>query len=165
MIGPVLLQTMWEYNHRINTRLLDLAVTVPAAEWDAYVDYVPYSLHETLFHLLAVEEEWLTLCQEGRPRFEFHSMAAYPDVAALRALGDQVYAAGQAYLARLDDTGLAATVSGRLPDGGEHTVVIWRVLIHTLYHSAYHRSEAAVLLTRYGHSPGDIEFYGFMLQR
>jgi uncharacterized damage-inducible protein DinB len=39
---------------------------------------------------------------------------------------------------------------------------VWQILVHILYHSAQHRSEMAEMLTRYGQSPGDLDFVFYL---
>jgi len=42
---------------------------------------------------------------------------------------------------------------------------VWHILLDVILHAAQHRSEAAVLLTGYGQSPGDYDFTLFMHER
>jgi uncharacterized damage-inducible protein DinB len=43
--------------------------------------------------------------------------------------------------------------------------VLWHLLFDAVNHGTQHRSEAGVLLTRYGQSPGDMEFSLFLNER
>jgi uncharacterized damage-inducible protein DinB len=43
--------------------------------------------------------------------------------------------------------------------------VVWHLLLDTINHATQHRSEAAVLLTGYGQSPGDFDFGMFLNER
>jgi uncharacterized damage-inducible protein DinB len=163
MRSPEMLLKMFDYNYRTNQHLLTLAAKVTPDQWTATLESGMRGLHETLFHLLIVEEEWLYFCEQGTPRFDYRLIGDYADVESLRTFADQLYQAYRPYLARLDEDGLSARVTGEMPepDSPVRSPRVWHLLMHMLYHSAQHRSEVAMMLTRYGHSPGDIDFYGF----
>ncbi len=35
---------------------------------------------------------------------------------------------------------------------------LWQLMLQQVNHATQHRSEAAVMLTQFGHSPGDLDF-------
>jgi uncharacterized damage-inducible protein DinB len=35
---------------------------------------------------------------------------------------------------------------------------LWQLMLHQANHATQHRSENAAMLTRFGHSPGDLDF-------
>ena len=39
---------------------------------------------------------------------------------------------------------------------------IWQTILHVVAHGIQHRSEAAAILTGYGHSPGEMDFDLFL---
>ena len=157
-----MLLKMFDFNHHINTRLLRLAANLTPEQWDAPQDIGRCtSLRETLFHVLTVEEEWFYFCEHGITHFGFRSLADFPDVVSLHTFSDQNYDRMRTYLESLDENKLTSTVRGRLPGDNEHTLTVWYILTHVLFHSAQHRSEIAVMLTRYGHSPSFIDFMGY----
>lgn len=163
MQGKALLLTMFDFNHSINTRLLDIAAELPLEQWDAPQTIGrATSLHETYFHIVTVEEEWRIFCETGGKHcWGFRPEADFPDAASLKALADQEYEALRAYLGGMPDEGVLSPVTGILPHGVVRTAPAWHFLTHSLFHSAQHRSEVAIMLTAFGHSPSFIDFLGF----
>ena len=51
------------------------------------------------------------------------------------------------------------------PDTRERAIARWVIVTQLVTHGAQHRSEAATLLTNYGQSPGDLDFFLFIFQR
>ena len=47
--------------------------------------------------------------------------------------------------------------------GGEaRKNILWHLMVHLVNHGTQHRSEAAAILTSFGHSPGDIDFIVYL---
>ena len=46
-------------------------------------------------------------------------------------------------------------------DQTEGGISLWQALAHVVNHGTQHRSEAAVLLTAAGHSPGDLDMVDY----
>lgn len=161
MLGSKIILTMFQYDHHIDHRLIELAMQVKPAEWDAPNDAGQRSLHETLFHLLVVGEEYLSLCLLGQPIWESRLFEDYPDAASLRVLNDSIHETYLPLLEQCTDDQLEGRVTALMPSGRVESIMLWHLLLHALYHSAQHRSECASMLTKYGYSPGYIDFYGF----
>jgi len=161
MLAPTMLLMMFQYSHDTNKRLLDKAANVTPDQWDARQEADQRSLHETLFHIVTVEEEYLSLCQHGQPIWNSRPFKDFPDVASLHTFSDQVYYTYLPYLESLTDEKLTSRIFATMPHGVDQSVLLWHLLIHMLYHSAQHRSEAASILTRYNQSPWFIDFFGY----
>jgi uncharacterized damage-inducible protein DinB len=98
--------------------------------------YDATELHEDAFPTLAVlQERWIT---------EQREMGAYIDA--------------------LTEETLNGMIRYVIP-GAVREHVVWHLLLDTVNHATQHRSEAAVLLTGYGQSPGDLEFTKFLNER
>jgi uncharacterized damage-inducible protein DinB len=69
-----------------------------------------------------------------------------------------------AYINVLTEETLNSTIRYVIP-GAVRERIVWNVLLDVTYHAAQHRSEAAVLLTGYGQSPGDFDFTMFLRER
>ena len=80
----------------------------------------------------------------------------YPDLAAIRALIDQTSDETLAYIDSLSEEDL---------DGDFNGVPLWQTMTHVFNHGTQHRSEIAMLLTDFGHSPGDLDLAYFVFER
>src|SRR5438105_1214166 len=87
---------------------------------------------------------------------------AFPGLAAIRARWDEVERDTQAFIATLDDARLAAPLTYTNMQGETWTYPLWQQMIHQVNHATQHRSEAAVLLTQLGHSPGWLDLLYFV---
>jgi uncharacterized damage-inducible protein DinB len=66
------------------------------------------------------------------------------------------------YLALLTDEDLTDYIRYTTPEGAKRERLLWHCLLHVVNHGTQHRSEAAVILTEYGCSPGELDFTAFL---
>ncbi len=166
MIGKEMLTTMFDYNARTNVRLLDCAAKVGDEQLDEPSNYSVGSLRQTLWHTLIVEYGWGGFCRgEVIDRTQPPPIEPTATVAAFQAFQAQESERMHSYIRGASDNDLMETLTRKHPDGTDRVFIRWHVLVHMLYHSAQHRSEAAELLTRYGQSPGDTDFIYFVMPK
>ena len=67
----------------------------------------------------------------------------------------------QAFVGALTDTELARTIAYTNFQGERWAYPLWQQMIHQVNHATQHRSEAAMLLTKLGHSPGWLDLLYF----
>ena len=67
-----------------------------------------------------------------------------------------------AFVASLTDEDLNRTVRYKTTKGAPMENVLWHLMAHVVNHGTQHRSEAAMLLTSYGFSPGDLDLMVFL---
>jgi uncharacterized damage-inducible protein DinB len=153
--------SLYGFNYWANRYLLEVASKLAPSEWTAPSDITTRDLRATLVHTLDVEWSWRLRLQK-RPREEWGpdvelKPADYADVATLAARWARDEHEMREWLASLDDEELAADWN----DGGKDTFPLWYFLVHLITHSQQQRSDAAILLTRAGHSRGNIEFLDY----
>lgn len=154
--------TLYDYNYWANARVLRAAAQVSSSQFAAPARLSHKSLRGTLAHILGTEIVWRMRCQEGL------SLAAVPnenDFPSLESLVDRWTSEEQAmrgFLDSLDDPDLTRPVRYATTKGVPFENVLWTLLVHVVNHGTQFRSEAAVVLTEYGHSPGDLDLLLFI---
>lgn len=117
------------------------------------------SLRGTLVHQLECEWAWRIRLTEGA--FPDDGLAA-DDFPTLASLAERWHAEERAraeWLAKLPDGALDEV------SPGARGLALWRHLLYLVNHGTQQFSEAAVLLTRAGCSPGEIGYLEFCLER
>jgi uncharacterized damage-inducible protein DinB len=155
------IRELYDYNAWANGRILDTAAALTPAQLVAPGGASFDSVRDTLVHTMSAQ--WLYLERwHGRAPQAMPEAAAFADLAALRARWDEIERDTQAFVAALDDARLAAPLSYVNMQGETWTYPLWQQMIHQVNHATQHRSEAAVLLTRLGHSPGWLDLLYFV---
>ncbi len=157
--------TLFDYNYWATTRVLQAATNISLDQFVGTPNGHPGSLRATLAHTLSVERLWRTRFETGVSPATMQA-EDFPDLAAMRQRWQDEERAMRAYLSTLDDTMLDEAVqfrrlSGELSD----SFTRWHLLMQFVTHGVAHRSEAAALLTAYDQSPGDLDFFLFLLDQ
>lgn len=151
---------LFDYNSWANPRVLDAAAGLSAAAWVDPTTVTTRSLRGTLVHQLDVEWSW-RLRWQGLGEVPEMIEADFPTAAALVERWWDDEGEMRAYLDGLNNADLARPVAL----GGGHPMPLWPPLVHVVNHGTQQRSDVAVLLTRYGRSPGDLDFADFAQER
>jgi uncharacterized damage-inducible protein DinB len=157
--------TLIEHLYWIRDRVLDASARLEPAAFLAARGVSDRDLRATLVHELDVQWSWRERLRgadwdEWGPDAELRG-ADYPTLEALAAHWRRDEAETRAWLASLTDADLDAPPV-RDEDRGQP---LWIFVMHLVSHGIQQFSEAAVLLTRAGHSPGDIGFLEFVRSR
>jgi len=66
------------------------------------------------------------------------------------------------FVEKVSEEDLVSTIHYKSTGGRPHANTLWHLMAHLVNHGTQHRSEAAVMLTDFGHSPGDIDLIMFL---
>ncbi len=156
------LATLIHFNFWANDRLLAACEHVSAAEFTQQHTPDPGwgSLRSILVHTLDAEYGWRSILQA---QDEEGILAAddFADLAALKSRWELERAAWFDYVTSLSEDRINLRY-GADPQNGPK---VWQTIVHVVTHGIQHRSEAAALLTSYGHSPGELDFDLFLKEK
>jgi uncharacterized damage-inducible protein DinB len=147
------LEKLYGYYYWATQKILAQAEQVTPEQWAGTPPIGDRSLREILFHTLDAEVGWRHVWT-GEPFPEPSEAADYPDAASLAARWRDAETAMRAYLASLSDEDLQGTF---YDEDFPEPFILWQGIAHVAHHGMQHRSEAALLLTHFGHSPGSID--------
>ena len=146
------------FNYWANDRILAACEGLTPEEFTAALSPDPGwgSLRGILVHALDTEYGWRTTLEDVEDILLEET--DFPDVAVLRARWEIEKAAWFEYESSLNEESLNRGYGGD-PQAGPR---VWEIIMHVMMHSVQHRAEAAAILTGYGHSPGELDFYMFL---
>ena len=157
------IRDLYAYSDWANARILVQAGRLTPEQYTSERDGFG-SIRDTLVHTASAQRLWLNRWRETPPP-EFWNPADFPDVARLRSRWEEVEKATSAYIEGLREGDLARVVSYVNFQGETWAYPLWQQLLHQVNHATQHRSEAALLLTRIGYSPGWLDLLVYVDQR
>ncbi|MFC1463589.1 MAG: DinB family protein [Candidatus Brachytrichaceae bacterium NZ_4S206] len=162
------LELLLDYNYWANRRILDQAAKVSDEQFVAPQSpgFSAGSLHGTLVHIMGSEWAWRMRLQHGVSPAAALKPVEFPNLAALIARWQTEEQRMREYVAGLTDDDLSRVVTYKTlvnPQARQHTVE--HCLTHMVFHGMQHRSEAAAILTNFGHSPGNIDLIYYLIEK
>lgn len=154
------LRELFDYNAWANRRVLDAAARLSTEQFVEPATVTTRSLRGTLVHQLDVEWSW-RLRRQGLAEGSEIAEEDVPTVAALTERWQTDEREMRAHLSGLGDDDLGRPVAL----GGGPPLPLWQFMLHVVNHGTQQRGDAAVLLTRYGFSPGNLDFADFAWTR
>lgn len=159
------IQTLFDYNYWANQRVLDAVALVNAEQYFAPAETSHGSLRGTLVHILAAEIVWRMRCADGISPSALPAETEFPTLDDLVERWRAEERVMRTYLNRLTDDDLHAPVRYSTTQGTPHENNLWQMLVHVVNHGTQFRAEAAVILTGYGTSPGDLDLILYLRER
>ena len=156
------IQLLIDYNYWANARILRSAAQLSSAQFLAPYPVSFGSLRGTLVHILGAEYNWRMRFQEGISLSAMLPEADFPDLESLQRRWTAEETATRAFVASRGDEDFQRRVQYKTTKGVPQETILWQILAHVVNHGTQFRSEAGVLLTALGHSPGDTDLIYFL---
>jgi uncharacterized damage-inducible protein DinB len=146
---------LFAYDRWATRRVLNALDGLDPAVWSRTNVVDERGLGGILVHHLGASQRWRHAFQETgeSPGPEDEPL---PTIDELRSRWDAEWAEVDAWLPTVSDSFVQHVVEG---------VPVWQMLVHVVNHGTQHRSEAAVLLTAEGHSPGELDLIDWAEER
>lgn len=155
-----IIRSLYRYNQWANTRILDTASQLSHEEYMAQGAHPHRYLHGVLTHILFAEWIWRNRWTGVSPTVRLQP-EEFPTLDALKARWQSENAEFQNFLSGLTGERLNCPFQYSSMDGVRFENLLWESMVHVVNHGTQHRSEAAVILTELGRSPGDLDMILF----
>jgi uncharacterized damage-inducible protein DinB len=149
--------TLYDYNYWANARVLHAAARVMPEQFVVAAPVSHGSLRGALVHIFGAEVVWRLRCQEGISPPAMPAESEFPTLEPLVQSWQVEEKAMRAYLDSLPEADFERRVRYQTTTGVPYENILWHLLVHLVNHGTQFRAEASVVLTGYGHSPGDLD--------
>ncbi|HEU4760285.1 MAG TPA: DinB family protein [Dehalococcoidia bacterium] len=159
-----LIRALYDYNEWANGRILDAASGLSDEDLARDMAASYGSVQGNLAHLVAAQMVWLARWSEGTnpPLAELQSMRG---LAPVRSAFERSHERLRRFVASLSEADVERLVAFTDSRGVARERPLWQLMTHVVNHGTQHRSEAAMLLTALGRSPGDLDYVYFEYAR
>jgi uncharacterized damage-inducible protein DinB len=158
------IQLLFDYYYWATAHILNATEKVSEEQFTRVRAYCQRSLRATLVHALSSERIWRTRWQGEEPVTNLDEQA-FPTLNSLRTYWGQQEQEMRTFLASIQQADLRRLIEGVTGGGAAYSDPIWHSMMQVLFHGVQHRSEAAEILTEYGFSPGELDFFVFLRQK
>lgn len=145
-----------DYLYWMRDQVFAATASLPEGEFRSAETVTTRSLRATLVHQLENEWAWRIRLSQGAFPVDGLDPEGYPTLDHLAKRWHREEHELRTWFERVSDLQLASC-----PPGEENVLPIWQYLVYVVTHGIAQFSEAAVLLTLLGHSPGEIGFLRF----
>ena len=154
--------TLFDYDCWATEKVMKETVNLSTEQLKAQTECSHGSLKGTIVHIISAEWIWRQRCQYGISPDNFIDENLFPNFEALSMLLLEEQSEMRKYLSTLSKSDLQSTIEYKTTTGAGYKNFLWHILVQLFNHGTHHRSEIAGMLTRYGHSPGDLDFIFYL---
>jgi uncharacterized damage-inducible protein DinB len=154
--------TLFDYNCWATEKIMKKTANLSPEQLKAQTACSHGSLRGTIAHIISAEWIWRQRCQNGISPDHFIDENLFPTFESLNLRILEEQAEMRKYLGTLSRSDLQGSIEYKTTTGAAYKNTLWHILVHLFNHGTHHRSEIAEMLTRYGHSPGDIDFIFYL---
>lgn len=154
-------RSLYDYSAWANLRILDTAAGISEEQFLEEVGPSYGSLRNTFVHTMGGQWIWLERWKGSSPS-TMMDRVDFPDLDSIRTRWDEIESDTHQYLSRMQQDQLEEVLSYTTTEGKPGAFPLWQLIVHQANHQTQHRSEAAVMLTNFGHSPGNMDLMVYL---
>ncbi len=158
------IQLLYKYNQWTTAKILDAASHVTQEQLLAPASFPHGGLRGTLVHALFAEWIWRNRWEGTSPNYRL-KLEDFPTFESLSTRWAEEEEKLMAFVESLTDEKLNNKFRYQSTEGKSYERTLWQAMMHLINHGTQHKTEAAALLTDFGHSPGDIDLIYFLDER
>jgi len=151
---------LYKYNQWSNARILNAAANVTNEQYLAPASFPHGGLRGTLVHALFAEWIWRNRWEGTSPTKRLKP-DDFPTFESLRVRWAEEEKLLMSFVDGLTDERLNSKFRYTSTEGKPYERILWQAMAHLVNHGTQHKTEAAAMLTDFGHSPGDIDMIWF----
>ena len=155
------IQVLYRYNQWANAKILNAASGLMQEQFLAPAAFPHGGLRSTLAHALSAEWIW-RMRWEGTSPTSVLKPEDFPTLESLSSRWLEEEKQLMDFVNRVDDQALNRDFHYNNTSGKPFSRILWQAMAHVVNHGTQHRTEAAAMLTEYGHSPGDMDLIYFL---
>ena len=152
---------LFQYNAWSNAKILNAASGITHEQFLAPAPLPHGSLRSTLVHALSGEWIWRKRW-EGTPQNPSLKPEDFPTLGSLQARWAKEVPLLIQFADDVTEERLYSKIKYVSTEGFSHERVLWETMVHLVNHGTQHKTEAAAILTGFGHSPGDIDLIVYL---
>jgi len=153
--------TLYRYNQWANAKILNATATITQEQYLADASFPHGGMRGTLVHTLFAEWIWRKRWEGTSPKARLKPDEC-PTFESLHVRWMEEEKLLMAFVDGLTDERLEQHFDYTSTEGTPYNRILWHAMAHLVNHGTQHRSEAAAMLTDFGHSPGDVDMIYFL---
>jgi uncharacterized damage-inducible protein DinB len=156
---------LFQYNQWANQRILDTAAQCTPQQFIQPAACSFGSLRGTLAHAYSAEWVWRSRILNGISPAALVEERDFTDLGALRRVWEGEMQLLLDFLSTLSPDKFNEGVHYRSTKGEDFVTPLWQILAHLVNHGTQFRSEAGMILSAWGLSPGDLDMIFYFRRR
>ena len=160
----VMIHSLFDYHYWARDRVLAAAELITPEQFTQSKGHSFDTLQGTFAHLMNSERLWLGRWQ-GQPDKPALNPADFPMLDAVIMYWKPLEMRMRDFVKDVDAAALAHVIRYTNTQGATFEYPLWQMMHQAVLHGVHHRSEAATMLTEFGHAPEQLDIISYYREK